>query len=42
MWDGQDGQKHYRAEVVAGQVIFLNKKANGEQPILSKPEEIPF
>ncbi len=41
-WDGQDGQKHYRTEVVAGQVIFLNKKVNGENPVPSEPEEIPF
>jgi single-strand DNA-binding protein len=24
-WDGQDGQKHYRTEVIAEQVIFLDK-----------------
>jgi len=26
-WDGQDGQKHYRTEVIANQVIFLDKKS---------------
>ena len=24
-WDGQDGQKHYRTEVIAEQVTFLDK-----------------
>jgi single-strand DNA-binding protein len=27
-WEGQDGQKHNRSEVIAGQVIFLNRKDN--------------
>lgn len=25
-WDGQDGQKHYRTEIIANRVIFLGKK----------------
>ena len=25
-WDGQDGQKHYKTEVIAERVIFLDKK----------------
>ena len=25
-WDGQDGQKHYKTEVIADRVIFLDKK----------------
>lgn len=28
-WEGQDGQKHYRTEVIAEQVTFLDK---GSQP----------
>ena len=24
-WDGQDGQKHYRTELIAEQVTFLDK-----------------
>ncbi len=24
-WDGQDGQKHYRTEVIASRVLFLDK-----------------
>ena len=42
-WDGQDGQKHYRTELIAEQVTFLDKsgqpldrdaqpKAEGGQP----------
>jgi len=44
-WDGQDGQKHYRTEIIASQVIFLDKKSNGDkQPIDDslQPEDIPF
>ena len=50
-WDGQDGQKHYRTEVIASQVIFLDKKAavpmaedrpeEGE-PDEIEPQDIPF
>lgn len=28
-WDGQDGQKHFRTEIIANQVIFLDKKSTG-------------
>lgn len=39
-WDGQDGQKHYRTEVIASQVIFLDKKqTNTDHP--PEGEEIP-
>ncbi len=41
-WDGQDGQKHYKTEVIANQVIFLNKKGNGEPAEMDQTEEIPF
>jgi single-strand DNA-binding protein len=37
-WEGQDGQKRYRTEVIANSVIFLDRKAAapaGEE----KPEE---
>jgi single-strand DNA-binding protein len=50
-WDGQDGQKHYRTEVIANQVIFLDKKAaaasleekmdEGEQGDI-EPQDLPF
>jgi single-strand DNA-binding protein len=43
-WDGQDGQKHYRTEIIASQVVFLDKKGNGsgrqEEDI--DPNDIPF
>jgi len=50
-WDGQDGQKHYRTEIIASQVIFLDKKAapantdeKGEEiePGEIEPQDIPF
>ena len=41
-WDGQDGQKHYRTEVIASQVIFLTKKVNGEPAAPPELEDIPF
>jgi len=28
-WDGNDGQKHYRTEIIANNVIFLDKRAAG-------------
>ena len=42
-WDGQDGQKHYRTEVIASQVIFLDKKGGGQREDDYSPEDdIPF
>jgi single-strand DNA-binding protein len=51
-WDGQDGQKHYRTEIIANQVIFLDKKAAGTVSGNSgeesgeagdiEPQDIPF
>jgi single-strand DNA-binding protein len=53
-WDGQDGQKHYKTELIANQVIFLDKKASGpvtensseEQQVGEagdiEPQDIPF
>jgi single-strand DNA-binding protein len=50
-WDGNDGQKHYRTEVIASQVTFLDKpgaqgaaaektgEVDGE---LNEPGDIPF
>jgi single-strand DNA-binding protein len=35
-WDGQDGQKHYRTELVAEQVTFLDK---GGQPLDRSSQE---
>jgi len=42
-WDGQDGQKHYRTEVIASQVIFLDKKGGGQREEDYSPEDdLPF
>ena len=50
-WDGQDGQKHYRTEVIANQVIFLDKKAAAVSPEEKndeseqgdiEPQDLPF
>lgn len=42
-WDGQDGQKHYRVEVIASQVIFLDKKGGGQREEDYSPEDdLPF
>ncbi len=50
-WDGQDGQKHYRTEVIANQVIFLDKKAAAASPEDKvdegeagdiEPQDLPF
>jgi single-strand DNA-binding protein len=49
-WDGQDGQKHFRNEIVASRVSFLEKQGAGpgqdrqadsgiNEP---EPEDIPF
>ena len=47
-WDGQDGQKHYRTEVIANNVLFLDK--TGSAPLPAEPpaegttdvEDLPF
>ena len=50
-WEGQDGQKHSRAEIVANMVIFLDRQVvaslteeKGEEAGVSElePEDIPF
>ena len=28
-WEGQDGQKHYRTEIIADKVTFLDRQATG-------------
>jgi single-strand DNA-binding protein len=38
-WDGADGQKHYRTEVIANQVTFLDRAGAGTVPE-GKAEEI--
>lgn len=51
-WEGQDGQKHFRVEIHANRVIFLDRKPAGvaelgpeEEPIAHselEPEDLPF
>jgi single-strand DNA-binding protein len=46
-WDGQDGQKHYRTEIIASKVLFLGKRddtADAESPESTEgtPEDAPF
>ena len=44
-WDGQDGQKHYRTEVVAAQVLFLDRPQGAGFPDSAgdiDPEDLPF
>jgi single-strand DNA-binding protein len=47
-WDGPDGQKRYRTEVVADRVLFLDRAGStpyGEEhePVAEmEPEDIPF
>ena len=47
-WEGQDGGKHYRTEVVANRVIFLDR-TGGVAPLPDEmpedevnPEDLPF
>lgn len=45
-WDGPDGQKRYRTEVVASQVLFLDKRGDGA-PVSDfdpdvDPDDLPF
>jgi single-strand DNA-binding protein len=50
-WEGQDGQRRQRSEVIANRVLFLDKQAvapfpgeGGEESAAAEPEpeEIPF
>ena len=49
-WDGQDGQKHYRTEIIANWVTFLDRQAAPlpEERVEEggvgelEPEDIPF
>lgn len=40
-WEGQDGQKHYRTELIANQVIFLNRKQNANKEPSKENAEVP-
>ena len=46
-WEGQDGQKKYRTEVVASKVLFLDRNGQGpdkseEAAAAAEPEDLPF
>jgi single-strand DNA-binding protein len=46
-WDGPDGQKRYRTEVVANQVLFLDRAPGASLPDAAgsgdiDPDDIPF
>jgi len=50
-WESQDGQRHYRSEVVANRVLFLDRREAAPLPEEkaeeagtgeSEPEDIPF
>lgn len=47
-WDGPDGQKHFMTEVIANQVLFLDRPAGATLPDVGgvggdiDPDEIPF
>ena len=50
-WEGQDGQTHYRSEVIANRVIFLDRREAGVLPSEKteeggvpemEPEDLPF
>lgn len=43
-WEGQDGQKRFRTEVVANRVIFLDRRALAPLPEEGElePEDLPF
>ena len=44
-WDGPDGQKRYRTEVIANQVLFLDRPQGASMPDMGgdiEPDDIPF
>jgi single-strand DNA-binding protein len=45
-WDGPDGQKRYRTEVIANQVLFLDRPQGANLPDMGggdlDPEDLPF
>ena len=41
-WDDTDGQKHYKTEIIATQVIFLDKKSGGGRQDEVEPDDEPF
>ena len=48
-WESQDDQRHYRSEIVANQVLFLDRRSTTPSPEeraqkagTGEPEDIPF
>jgi single-strand DNA-binding protein len=42
-WEGTDGQKHTRTEIIASHVIFLSlKSGNGPKGFAEGPDDVPF
>jgi single-strand DNA-binding protein len=44
-WDGPDGQKRYRTEVIASQVLFLDRPQGAQLPDVAgelDPDDLPF
>ena len=44
-WDGPDGQKRYRTEVIANQVLFLDRPQGAPMPDIAgeiDPDDLPF
>ena len=44
-WDGPDGQKRYMTEVIASQVLFLDRPQGAGFPDMSgdiEPDDLPF
>jgi len=45
-WDGTDGQKHYTTEVIANNVIYLDRAPGASLPDYAggeiEPDEVPF
>ena len=41
-WEGQDGEKKYRTEVIASQVLFLSGKRKEEESDYNLEGDIPF
>ncbi len=43
-WDGEDGQTHYKTELIASSVVFLGKRENIDKPAADElePDDLQF
>jgi len=42
-WEGDDGVKHYKTEVIANKVLFLGQRKQTEEiPLETESEDLPF